>query len=232
MSHTPALLRRIQVPKTTRVWQLGTLSPATREVWITCHGYSQLAGRFVEAFRPIVSDTRAVLAPEGLHHFYLDSIDRPASERRVGATWMTREDRDADIADYVGYLDRLAADIARESPEARCIGFGFSQGGATISRWAVATATAPARVILWGSELPPDLDWEHAGARFREVPLTFVIGDRDEFASPERASRQHAILDRHRIPFETITFPGGHALDAETLGRLAMDTGRPGKAQV
>jgi hypothetical protein len=46
------------------------------------------------------------VAPEGLSRFYFEGgFHGPGS--KVGATWMTREDRLAKIEDYVGYLDAL-----------------------------------------------------------------------------------------------------------------------------
>src|ERR1051325_10016453 len=51
---------------------------------------------------------RRLVAPEGLSRFYLSER---ATERRVGASWMTREDRLAEIADYLGYLDAVYDDV-------------------------------------------------------------------------------------------------------------------------
>src|SRR5947199_8460531 len=74
------------------------------EVWFVCHGYGQLAARFLERLRPIEAKRRCIVAPEGLSRFYLTET---ATERRVGASWMTREDRLHEIDDYVRYLDAL-----------------------------------------------------------------------------------------------------------------------------
>jgi predicted esterase len=155
----------IRVHKTARVYTIGEASPQTREAWLVCHGYGQLAEKFVARFDSIASSERIIIAPEGLHRFYLDPIDRSASERRVGATWMTREARAADIADYIEYLEQVNETLLAGAPEASLIGFGFSQGTATITRWAAAAARPVKRLVLWGAGLPPDLDWERAEAR-------------------------------------------------------------------
>ena len=45
---------------------------------------------------PLDDGSRLIVAPEALSRFYLGEVSqRPASERRVGASWMTREDRPA-----------------------------------------------------------------------------------------------------------------------------------------
>ena len=78
-------------------------------MWVVCHGYRQLARRFIREFQGIAGAERRIVAPEGLSRFYLDEEGGPhGPEARVGATWMTREDRIAEIDDYVAYLDALA----------------------------------------------------------------------------------------------------------------------------
>src|SRR5262245_13424982 len=118
--------QRMLVQKTARYYLLGEPDQNTREIWICCHGYGQLAGRFIREFEPIARADRLIVAPEGLHRFYLDPPDRPAQDRRVGATWMTRVDREYDIADYLKYLDLLCAQLrSATAPAARVIAFGF-----------------------------------------------------------------------------------------------------------
>src|SRR5215213_7354677 len=120
----------LSVTRTARYYTLGPLDGAPREVWVVCHGFGQLASRFLRHFDAIDDGTRLVVAPEALQRFYLDELKIPAAERRVGATWMTREDRLADINDYVGYLDALCEELFRRVPRgsARLVVLGFSQG--------------------------------------------------------------------------------------------------------
>lgn len=215
-----ATTHHLATVKTARLHVLGALGPATREVWIAAHGYGQLAARFVRAFEPIVSEARAVVAPEALNRYYLDPADRPAAERRVGATWMTREDREAEIADIAAYLDRVLARVRIDSPDAGVTALGFSQGAAAVARWVTSGDARLAGVVLWGSGLPDDLDWARARTRFQEIPLSFVLGDRDEMASAERIAAHAAELDRLGVPYRVTRYPGGHAIDGPTLSRL------------
>src|SRR4029077_15895909 len=100
----------ITTRRTARYYTLGQAGPSTREVWFVCHGYGQLAGRFLEKLR-VLDDgggRRLLVAPEGLSRFYLSESH---AERRVGACWMTREDRLAEIDDYVQYLDAVYAAV-------------------------------------------------------------------------------------------------------------------------
>src|SRR5258705_5071915 len=145
----------LTVGRTARYYTLGEPGPDVRQVWVVCHGYGQLAGRFVRHFEPIADASRLIVAPEALSRFYLDS----GMHERVGATWMTREDRLADIEDYVRYLDALHAAVFRQLDRAsvQLVVLGFSQGVATASPW-VAPGMRPERLVAWGGVLQPVLD--------------------------------------------------------------------------
>ncbi len=184
-------------------------------VWFVCHGYGQLASRFLERFRPLEAERRCVVAPEGLSRFYL--TDSPA-ERRVGASWMTREDRLHEIDDYVRYLDALHATIVPQG--ATVTALGFSQGTSTVCRWAALGSARIDRLIVWGGEVPPDLDMARAAPRLRTARLTFVYGTRDEFFTPKIVAATEARLRAHELPYELISFDGGHEIDEATLRSL------------
>jgi predicted esterase len=150
------------------------------------------------------------VAPEGLSRFYLS--EHPA-ERRVGAAWMTREDRLHEIEDYVRYLDAVYARIA---PAKSVTVLGFSQGTATVCRWAALGSSRLDRLILWGGEVPPDLDLQ----LLRVPRLTLVYGTRDELFTPKVVAATEVRLRQHGIPYELRSFDGGHEIHAATLGSL------------
>ena len=148
----------LTVTKTARYYCIGpTDDAAIREVWFILHGFGQLAATFATYFGDLDDGTRLIVAPEALNRYYLVPANGvPAAERPVGATWMTREDRDHEIADYVNYLDTLHAEIARRVPSPdRIVVVGFSQGAATAARWAARGTARLDRLVLWGGMLPP-----------------------------------------------------------------------------
>src|SRR6478609_6874146 len=77
----------IEVRRTARYYVLGEIGEETRDIWFVCHGYAQLARDFIDEFK-----------------FH-------SAESKVGASWMTREDRECEISDYVVYLDSLYEEI-------------------------------------------------------------------------------------------------------------------------
>src|SRR2546423_9364833 len=176
----------IGVTRSARYFTLGNSSSGVEEVWFACHGYGQLAARFLEKLRVLDDGRRYLVAPEGLSRFYLSESP---TERRVGATWMTREDRLAEIDDYVRYLDAVYADVLRSLDRAAVTVhvLGFSQGTSTVSRWAAMGNAKIDRLTLWGGEFPPDLDLtvDALVSRLRGMQLALVYGRSDEYITPK-----------------------------------------------
>ena len=212
------------VTRTARFAVLGEHVARPAEVWFVLHGFGMLASSFLAAFQPLADRTRRIYAPEALNRYYLDGDGvQHGPESRVGATWMTREDRLVEIADYVRYLDTLYRHVFAELPraEVRAMVLGFSQGAATAARWAATGNAALDGVILWGSPAPPDLDLAQAARRWVGTPLTLVYGRLDRYFDEARAVAEAERLRTAGITPELVSYDGGHRIDAETLLRLA-----------
>src|SRR6267378_3261858 len=215
----------LPVSRTARYHTLGAPGPGTREVWVVCHGYGQLASRFLEKLRVLDDGTRYLVAPEGLSRFYLSESP---TERRVGASWMTREDRLAEIDDYVPYLDAVYADVFGSLARAQVTlhALGYSQGASTVSRWAAMGNAQIDRLTLWGGEFPPDLDLtlDTVVNRLRAARMALVYGRSDEYITPKVVQTITARLRQHGIPFTEIPFDGGHELNEAVLRTLGGET--------
>jgi predicted esterase len=210
----------LTVKRTARYCTLGDAAAPASDVWVVCHGFAQLARRFVEEFRPIARPGRLIVAPEALNRFYLNRDGgRAGASARVGATWMTREARESDIADYIAYLDQLCR-VLLPNTDLPLTVLGFSQGTATAARWAAATDRSIEHLILWGAGLPPDLDWQRAARRFASMRLSIVAGSTDEFWNQERVRAEQQTLQRYQLAAQTVNYEGGHHLDQVALDRL------------
>jgi predicted esterase len=215
----------IVVPRTARYYTLGPTHGFPRELWFVCHGYGQLAGRFIRQFAPLDDGTRLVVAPEALSRFYLDPIPMRRNDPtpRIGATWMTREDRDAEIADYVTYLEQLSSEVRHPLAGAgpRIVVLGFSQGTATVSRWLAASEMRVDQLVLWGGTIPPELDLAAWSSRLHGAAISLVIGDDDQFATPAAITAEAERLSAAGVAFTLLRYAGGHAIDATALQQLA-----------
>ena len=211
----------LAVVRTARYATLGPDAGGARELWVVLHGQGQLAARFLRHFAALDDGTRLVVAPEALSRHYLDwARDASGGPPRVGATWMTRDDREHDIRDYVAYLDAVhAAVTAPLAGRVPLTVLGFSQGAATASRWAALGAVRADRLICWGGAPAPDVPADATGVR--GARLTIVAGRDDEYATPAAVAQEEARLRASGAVYERLEYEGGHHLDAATLARLA-----------
>ena len=224
------LAHALEVPRTARYYTVG--GPPAAECWVALHGYGQLAAYFARHFAPHATG-RLVVVPEALSRFYVAGAEgAPGGSHaaaRVGATWMTREDRLNEIGDYVRYLDRAldaATDAAAVDPaRAPLAVLGFSQGATTACRWAAhrhADGLAPpTRLVLWGGTIPHDFALDGTdGDALRATRLTLVVGDADPFATATVLAGEEARLRAADVAYEVVRYAGGHRLDGATLGRV------------
>lgn len=208
---------RIEVPRSARYFTIGDREGAD-EIWFVLHGYSQLAGSFLRWFEPAARPGRLIVAPEALSRAYFEEN----GARRVGASWMTREDREAEIEDYVRYLDLVADHVLGEMPpRPRVEVHGFSQGAATASRWVTFGRHPVSRLVLWGGTVPPDLDLERLRMVLRDGSLVVSVGDRDQFITAESLRNEEARLAGLGLPVEMRPFAGTHVVDRATLVAIA-----------
>jgi len=208
--------QHLTVSRTARYYSIGPAPRDARAVWFVLHGYGQLAGRFVRQFESLADDRRSVIAPEAMSRFYL-----PANQRdTVGASWMTREDRLIEIDDYVRYLDALFAEVMSDARSPSVTVLGFSQGTATASRWVTLGRAHADRLILWGGEVPPDLDWARARDRLARTSLILVAGSNDRYITPKVLDRDERRLREHGIACAVERFEGGHEIIPEVLTRI------------
>ncbi|MEP5069833.1 MAG: esterase, partial [Crocinitomicaceae bacterium] len=122
---------------------LNELTEKTERVWLVFHGYGQLAGHFIKKFKDLDPAKNFIVAPQGLSKYYLDGV-----YGRVGASWMTKEDRLTEIQNQYAYIDALLKKIGDLSDK-QLIYFGFSQGTATMGRYAAHAKIPFHQMIIW-----------------------------------------------------------------------------------
>lgn len=209
----PIQTSSLSTPRTARVFQLGSRSADLQEVWILLHGYGQSARHFLEKFEGWTAKNTLLLAPEGLSRFYVQGLDG-----RVGASWMTREDRENEIQDQLEYLNRLIAQFDLES-NCRLNLLGFSQGAAVVCRWYQTTPIRVKNLVLWGAGLPIETT-EKMAQKYNHTNCIFMLGTEDEFLKPEVLKDHFSRLDLLNFPHQVIRYEGGHTVTKAALKQL------------
>ena len=221
-------LHHIEVPRTARFWTLEPTEGVPKGTLYALHGYGQLAEFFIRKFQPVADTGWRVVAPEGGHRFYLEGFSG-----RVGASWMTKEDRLSDIADYVRYLDLLRAERQTTDPEPHVL-LGFSQGVATALRWLIMGSAGPESwhgIVAHSGVIPPDLPQAGKGLS-KAVPLHLIAGRNDAFIDNmehrfDSAEQEWVRLGGKTEDCRRHTFEGGHEVDVPSLIAVLQDMLRP-----
>jgi len=219
MAQTP-VAHHLLVPRTARYLTLGEIEGAS-EIWFLLHGYGMLAASVLRWFEPAARVGRLLVAPEALSRAYFEE----QGARRVGASWMTKEDREVEIEDYVRYLDVLDEQIRLGSAgKPRIEVHAFSQGTATACRWVAFGRVRVNRLVLWAGAVPPDLPLDRYGAALTGARLTIAIGTRDPYISQADVDREQARLAAQGLLPTVHRFEGGHRVDPALLRALAEET--------
>jgi len=209
--------KNITIPKTARYFILNEPAEQIEQVWFVCHGYAQLANYFIKNFEGLDVAKHLIVAPEGLHRFYWKGFSE-----RVAASWMTKEDRENDILDYVNYLnvvyEEVMSDFKNKNVKVNVL--GFSQGTATVCRWLANNLVKVDHLILWAGTFPPDMNFEQDRNVFDQIKTYVVVGDADEFINEDEVIKQTEFLKNKQIAFELIRFEGKHEIDKKVLNDL------------
>ncbi len=202
---------RIEVRRRARSFERGAADAP--HVWVVLHGYGQLASPFLDSCAALARPERLLVAPEALSRFYLRSGRGP-----VGASWMTREARDDELADQVDYLDALVDEVAARGRLASLSVLGFSQGVATAWRWTLRSRHTVQRLVAFGGGIPPDL--ELAAPKLRALQVVVATGEHDESFPPQAANADVERLAGVAASCERHVHGRGHELDSTVLARL------------
>jgi predicted esterase len=164
------------------------------------HGYGENAERHMAEIERIPGiGAWSVVAVQALHPFYNTKTNE------VVANWMTRQDREEAIADNIGYVERVVAEVATAGTR-RIVFAGFSQGTAMAYR---AAASMGARyplvgLVILGGDLPPELS--DRASSF--PPVLLGRGVEDDWYSEEKLEKDLKYLSGAARPAR---YKGGHA---------------------
>ena len=210
----------LTVQRTARYYTLGELTENTTHIWFCLHGFGQLASFFSQKFTGLDDGKTLIVVPEGLSRLYLNG-----EYKRVGASWMTREDKQHEINDFLGYLNALYDLVlnGRSANEVHVTLLGFSQGAATGCRWLNAGHIRADRLILWAGFFSNGITDVIDPTQLANVETHYVYGTQDEYLEligDIDAYKARLLAD---VPNLKITaFDGGHRVQPDVLDRLIL----------
>ena len=208
--------RHIEVRLSFPYYTLNKLTPSTNRIWIIFHGYGMLSRFFIRKFSDLDPEENYIIAPQGLSKFYQDGFSG-----RVGATWMTKEDRLTEIENQRRYLVEIVTEELEGVSEREIICLGFSQGAATASRFLAHSKLPFNKLVLWAGTFPPEITPEMTTHWSDSSEIIYVTGLYDPFLQPGMIDHQHKIVkDATGKDLRRIEFEGKHELRSEVLHKL------------
>ncbi len=210
--------KQISISKTGKYSQIGKYSKKINSVWIVLHGYGMLSEFFIKKFDCIINDTTLVIAPEATNRFYLSN-----NYTRVGASWMTKLDRNEEIRDNILFLNKLFSIIKKEigHDNFKLNTLGFSQGGPALVRWLMSNRLNINSLILWGSDIPKDSLIIENKSRWNSMNLKIVIGKHDEYINEEKKQEFIKLVKSYGLKYELIEYDGSHKIIEDELKKIA-----------
>lgn len=209
--------KHIITTKTSRYYTLGKPGESLTNIWFVFHGYGQLSKEFLELFKGIANDKILLVAPEAMNKFYLKGFTG-----KIGATWMTKEDRENEINDYVTMIDKIYQKILEslELSRIKITVFGFSQGGHTAVRWLSKKQPSVNNLILWGSGIPRDVNYKSMFNYWNGINIKILFGNNDQFISKEKLDDELTYINTQKINYELVKYSGIHKVDPVNLQNI------------
>ena len=205
--------KHLQVPIQLPYYTYGSLTPATKNIWMVCHGQGQLAEYFLKKFEVLDSSENFVIAPQGVSKYYLNGL-----AGRVGATWMTSYDRLTEIANQQVLLRSIWDKEVGDSADRQVILFGFSQGTATITRFAAHSKLSFHKMVLWAGSFAHDLEAHDFTQLIGKEEVTYFTSREDVFFEEKMIQQQKdRVQSAMGIDPEVVFYEGGHKVIPELL---------------
>lgn len=203
-------IHHIEVHKTARIFTIGSLNEKTENIWLVIHGYGMLPEYFIQKFNQLDVEKNYIIAPEGLSRFYQNGFIG-----RIGASWMTNEDRENEIKDYINYLETIFQTMIQAHLSSRkLICLGFSQGVSTLFRWANQNLPPIDQIIAWAGSIPQEVIDLY---QLQSCSLKIYYGNEDPLIPKENVHQLLNRLKEKNISFQSFEYKGGHAVISEII---------------
>lgn len=196
-------------------YTLNQLTNSTERIWVVFHGYGQLAKYFIKKFEILDPEKNFIVAPQGLSKYYLDGF-----YGRVGASWMTKEDRLTEIENQYRYIQSVLDEIGEISNK-QLVYFGFSQGTATMGRFAAWAKKPFHKMIVWAGTFPPDIEPNEFNFLTGSEEIIYFTSREDPFFKEEMIENQNDIIFRTTAKTPELRwYEGGHTVVSELLPNI------------
>lgn len=184
----------IIVEKTTHYYTAG--NPDSNKHLYLFHGYAQNASDFLKEFE-YLKDDFFLVSIEGLSAFYAKGLFG-----NVGYSWMTKNNREEEINDYLKMTNNIITEISNNNKSIYLL--GFSQGSQAAARW--VNQYRCDMLLMCGGLVPEDCQSINSNTKI-------IIGNDDSFIS-QKALREfktnqnqynyHDFIGKHEVAHDIV----------------------------
>jgi predicted esterase len=169
---------------------LNAVTPSTQHIWICLHGLGYLAKYFKRYFTVLDAGKHAVIVPQAPAKYYQDT-----EFKHVGASWLTRVDRDQEMINIKNYLHQVLHNENIHG-DPRIVLMGYSQGVSIATRFLIDYCQPIKAIILHSGSIPEELDENHA-SDFQNLSerIIHISGTRDEYVTTEIIERENKKIE-------------------------------------
>jgi predicted esterase len=198
-------------------YQLGECDESTKVIWFVLHGYGQLGKYFIQKFKYLEQAGHLIVAPQGMSKFYLDG-----HSGRVGANWMTSDDRQRDIENNDIYLSALYESFRSIANYKVKFGMlGFSQGASTLTRWISRNAIMHDLLVLWGGFFAKEIVDSKNLDTFQAKISHIYLSNTDHFIPETKINEMRNFMHSVNFPIQWHSYEGGHKIPGRLVPELA-----------
>lgn len=187
----------------------------TTTVWMAFHGMGYLSRYFSRYFGQLNQEQHYVIIPQAPSKYYQDN-----KFKHVGASWLTREDTQEEMANVLRYLDAIW-ELEQPREDQRLIVMGYSQGVSIATRWMARRQIQCDHLLLHSGGIPVELKPTDFDYLKPETPVTYLYGTEDPYINEARKTEQSlkgSQLFGERLHIET--FSGAHEVNVDFLSSL------------
>tara|TARA_B100000809_G_scaffold265991_1_gene326707 strand:- start:2166 stop:2819 length:654 start_codon:yes stop_codon:yes gene_type:complete len=193
------------------------LTDKTENIWIVFHGYGQLSKYFIRRFDVLEGDKNYIIAPQGLSKFYVDE-----DFKNVGASWLTKEDKESDLLNQQKYLIKLMDELKSKInfSKIKINLFGFSQGVSAFTRLLINYNMKIDNIIIWAGWVPDEFFNINKNV-LKDTNLFFVVGNKDKYYNnPIIKGYIEKFKKTLNKEIDYFVFDGGHIVDRKVLKKI------------
>lgn len=213
MSHT----KQVSYQTTNTYSTLNSITEDTQNIWIACHGIGFLSKYFISYFKDLDPKLNYIIAPQAPSKYY-----QTKAYKYVGASWLTKENRELETENILNYLDALL-ELENLPTDKHIILLGFSQGVSVVTRWMAQRKINCNHLVIHSGSIPTEFD----STNFDYLPnlkTSIIYGTEDEYLTEERIQVQLKLANTifPNLP-EILKFEGKHMMHKASLEKISKN---------